>query len=224
MEGRVEALCIAVLGVLGTVACSSGNSAGNDGGAQAALDASAPDAASAAPSLRFFTGVLDGTDARVGVVAAVHHARVYFCGGKSSYTDLSRWLPGGLDGAGSFSADETAAMGWAVHATVGTDDVTGTLATGDGGVRNFHAAPVDGRTMAGLYEGVSPCGKVGLIVSQASPDETPVSLGACIGNGSTDIHQVNPVGPLVFSPDGTIGVAVSGTTETLALTPAVVAD
>jgi hypothetical protein len=178
--------------------------------------------------LRFFTGKLDGTDARVAVVAGRAHARVYFCGGDATYMDLSRWIPGTFDVEGQFTPDATAAMGWQVHATVGDGVVTGSLATGDGGSHAFQAASVDVRTIAGLYEGMSPCGQVGVIVSQATPDEAPASQGACIGaasgSGSIDIHQVNPVAPLVRNSDGTIAVDVAGTTEALTLTPAFVAD
>jgi hypothetical protein len=174
--------------------------------------------------LRFFTGTLEGSDARVGVVAGRTHARVYFCGGDSSYKRFSRWIPGALDAGGDFTPDTTAAMGWAVSATIADGAVTGSLAADDAGVRTFHAAAVQEHTIAGLYEGMSPCGKVGLIISQASPEAEPVPQGACIGNGNVDIHQVNPVVPLTREANGTVMVEVPDTAEMVGLTAAVVAD
>ena len=227
MEARLGSFGFALFALFAAVACSSGNSAPHAAGkrpdaghtpARGTPDATVPGQS----ALRFYTGVLDDTDARVGVVAAAHHARLYFCGGDTTYRELSRWIPAAMGDGGELFPDRTAAMGWAVHATVGEGLVSGSLATGDGGSHGFRATLVDAHTMAGLYEGTSPCGKVGLIVSQASPDDRPVSQGACIGANDIDIHQVNPVAPL--APGAAIQVEVADTLETLELTPAVVAD
>src|SRR6266571_2264201 len=46
--------------------------------------------AQAGKSPRLYVGTVDGSDARVALVATAHHARIYFCGGPSSYMDLTR--------------------------------------------------------------------------------------------------------------------------------------
>ncbi len=233
MEGRRGSIGVSVFALLAVVGCSNGSAPGSSGtpprkpdhaDARAAKDANAADAA---PSLRFFTGTVEGTDARIGVVAARRHARLYFCGGDSTYTTLSRWVPAVIDGAGELTPDPAAEMDWVVMGTIASGAVDGSLRPGDAAAHRFHADGVEDRTIAGLYEGSSPCGKVGLIVSQASPGEAPVAQGACItsfSDGTADVHQVNPVAPLDRAADGTIAVDVVGTSEELRLTPALVSD
>ena len=228
MEGRLGSVRIALFALAATAGCSNDGSAGSARPTDAAADARGPggDAAVAA-MLRFFTGTVEGTDARIGVVAAKHHARLYFCGGDSTFATLSRWIPAGIDASGDLEPDPAAEMGWMVTGTLSSDAVDGSLRPGDAASYRFHAAPVDERTIAGLYEGTSPCGKVGVIVSQGSSSDSPVAQGACImssGGGTADVHQVNPVAPFERAADGTIAVEVSGTNETLRVTPALVAD
>jgi hypothetical protein len=230
MEGRPGSLRIVLFALAATASCSNDGSARStrptDAAAHADTRRPSEDAGGAA-SLRFFTGTVEGTDARIGVVAAKHHARLYFCGGDSTYRTLSRWVPAVIDASGSLTPDPAAEMGWVVTGTLSDDAVDGSLRPGDATSYGFHAAPVDERTIAGLYEGTSPCGKVGVIVSQVSSSESPVAQGACItssGDGTADIHQVNPVAPFERATDGTIAVEVSGTSETLRVTPALVAD
>jgi hypothetical protein len=111
-------------------------------------------------------------------------------------------------------------MGWSIDATVLQAGVNGTLTTGDAASFSFQATAVDKKTIAGLYEAVSPCGKVGVIVSQQTETDTPVVQGACIGNGNIDIHQVNPVLPLTRDADGAFSVVVAGATEEISVVPA----
>jgi hypothetical protein len=230
MEGCMGSLRIALFALAATAGCSNDGSGRSTRPTDAAdhADARGPSGdAGGTTSLRFFTGTVEGTDARIGVVAAKHHARLYFCGGDSTYTMLSRWVPATIDSSGNLTPDPAAEMGWVVTGTISSDAVDGSLRPGDAASYRFHAAPVADGTIAGLYEGTSPCGKVGVIVSQGSSGESPVAQGACItssGSGSADIHQVNPVGPLERDADETISVEVSGTSETLRVTPALVAD
>jgi hypothetical protein len=198
-----------VLFALGGAACSD-------------QDMPKPTGADATP--RVFTGALTGTDAELSAIVTAHHARIYFCGGASSYTTLTRWVPAGVS-AGSVTADETAGAGWTLHASLDGDSLDGALSTGDAGMYSFHARVTDDRTIAGLYEATSPCGKVGLIITQGSTKDEPTGQGACIGSGNVDFHQVNPVLPLVRSKDGTIRVVVDGSsTEVRVSTAAAPAD
>ena len=56
-------------------------------------------------------------------------------------------------------------------------------------------APSDSSTIAGLYEGSAPCGKLGLIVTQKSPQDPPSGQGACLRMeaGQAVVEQVNPI-------------------------------
>ena len=86
------------------------------------------------------------------------------------------------------------------------------------------ASPISPGTIAGLYEATQPCGKVGLIVSQASPADAPTGQGACIGNpgasGATPVEQVTPLRPLTRAADGTIRVTIAGSAGEIAAGPA----
>ena len=50
---------------------------------------------------------------------------------------------------------------------------------------------------------MDPCGRVGLIVTQPSPDETATAQGACVGPGHLP-EQVNPILPIARRDDGSI--------------------
>lgn len=228
MEVRLELFAIAFAGLGFMAACAEDHSTPRDGAAPGSPDATpgpndaAPgqDAPYAAdPGATVFTGTLESTDARIAVIATKNHARMYFCGGDSTYAMLSRWVKADLSASGAVTPDASA-MDWSIEATVGQATASGTLVTGDASRYSFLATAVDKKTMAGLYEAVSPCGKVGVIVAQAAASDTPVVQGACIGNGNIDIHQVNPVLPLQRSPDGSISVVVAGTKEEVSVVPA----
>jgi hypothetical protein len=209
MEGRLILLSIGILGLAAT---------GCTGGDETPAKTDEP-----AATASVFTGTLEGTDARVAAVATDKHARLYFCGGDTSYETLSRWVPADIGKSGDLTADETAAMGWSLRAALREGILSGSVETGDGGSYPFEAKIVDGRTIAGLYEGLSPCGKVGVIVSQDSSKDDPVAQGACIGSGTTiDIHQVNPVAPLARDSKGAIRVTIEGSPNEVKVTAAAV--
>ena len=132
---------------------------------------------------------------------------------------LSRWVTADLTSNGAVTTDANA-LDWSIDATVGTS-VDGTLTTGDDTVYPFTASRIEKKTMGGLYEAVSPCGKVGVIVSQPTESDAPVVQGACIKSPTAaDIHQVNPVLPLTRNADGSISVVVVGETEEISVVPA----
>jgi hypothetical protein len=172
----------------------------------------APPSSAAAP--RVFVGVVEGTDVQVGIVATTHHARVFFCGGDASYATLTHWIPSAtLDPAGGALSQGDDAAGWSVDGKLDDGGATGTVVAGPAGTFSFHAAPVSAGTIAGLYEGADPCGKVGLIVTQNTAGDDPAGQGACVPSvtgGMASNQQVNPIRPLARAADGTIPVMVSG--------------
>jgi hypothetical protein len=208
MEGRLILISIGILGLAATSGCA--------GGGETAPKNTEP----STPTV--FTGQIEGTDARVAAVATATHARLYFCGGDSSYETLSRWVPADIGKSGALAPDEASAMGWVIQGTLRDGVLSGSLVAGDAGSYSFDAKPVDDRTLAGLYEATSDCGKVGVIVSQPSTKDTPQAQGACISNGTVDvdIHQVNPVTPLVKDAKGAIRVTVEGITGEISVVAA----
>jgi hypothetical protein len=161
------------------------------------------------PFGRVYTGELTGTDVRVGIIASERRARVFFCGGASSYERMTRWITADIDTAHQLSIPADAAPTWGLQGRVGDTEVTGTIDVGDAMPRPFRATVVSERTIGGLYEGTAPCGRLGLIVAHANPDTTPAGQGACVGQ---TLEQVNPLEPIVRDSDGTIRVKV-GTSD-----------
>lgn len=173
---------------------------------------------------RVFTGEVDGTDARVGVVATAHHARVFFCGGDSSFATSTHWFQVDIGASGQVGSPVPLDGGLSFGGQVGDADVRGSFVTGDGKTHTFVASPVSAGTIAGLYEAPGPCGKIGLIVVQSSPAASPTGQGACVGmpgaNGATPVEQVTPLRPLTRAADGTIRVVIAGSTAPIAAGPA----
>ena len=174
-----------------------------------------------APAPRIFTGTVDGSDAQVAMVASSHHVRIYFCGGPSSYPALTHWFTLDLDSAGGTHATASTTGDWSLDGQIGVAGASGTVTVTDGTMYAFHATTVAAATIAGLYETTAPCGKVGLIVTQASNQSTAAGQGACIGGGGApSVEQVNPIAPLTRASDGSIQVVVSGTVDAVLVRPA----
>jgi hypothetical protein len=170
------------------------------------------------PTAHVYTGDVTGTDVRVGIIANALHARVFFCGGASSYTTMTRWLNADVDTAHKLSLPSTPDQYWGLQGDVGDVEITGWVDMLDGMPRPFRATVVSERTISGLYEGTAGCGRLGLIVVQPTPDVPAVGQGACVG--PTTLEQVNPLDPIVRSPDGTIVVTVSNWTGERQVRPA----
>ncbi|HKQ68156.1 MAG TPA: hypothetical protein VJT73_02390 [Polyangiaceae bacterium] len=170
-----------------------------------------PSSVTATASSRVFTGDVPGTDVRIGIIAADRHARFFFCGGPSSYATMTRWLPADIDAAHKLTLQVPGTETWTLEGEVGDGEVVGSVDMGNAMARAFRATPVLQGTIAGLYEGTAPCGKLGLILLQKAVDATPVGQGACIG--STTIEQVNPLAPIIRASDGTIRVSVGALAE-----------
>jgi hypothetical protein len=180
--------------------------------------------APSSPPPQVFAGQVAGTDARVAVVATTHHARVYFCGGPSSYETSTHWFLASIDASGQIDAAMGADGGLSFTAQIADGGVQGTLVAVDGAAHPFTASPVAPTTIAGLYEAEGPCGKVGVIVTQPSAAADPAVQGACIGspgaNGATPVEQVTPLLPVVRAADGTLRVTVVGTAGEVLVAPA----
>ena len=177
----------------------------------ACSSSSTPAPPAATPALRVFVGEVEGSDARVGVVATDQSARIFFCGGDASYKAMTHWIPSApIDGRGGVSLPADNA-GWVVHGQIADAAASGMVTVPGGSTFSFHADPVAKDTIAGLYEAVGPCGKVGLIVSQGSAGDSPAGQGACVpASGNADPEQVNPIRPLQRGADGSIAVTVDG--------------
>jgi hypothetical protein len=141
---------------------------------------------------RVWVGEVADSDVRVGLAFEDGRTNVFFCGGSLSLATSTRWFSGDalLDDGLSFTE-----AGWSVEASVDGSSVVGTVEPEGTGVFDWVAREIAPETSAGLYEGEAPCGKLGLIVTQASEDDAPSGQGACMGmDGETLIvEQVNPV-------------------------------
>jgi hypothetical protein len=172
----------------------------------------APDVDHTSTPPRVFVGDVEGTDAQVGIVASSARARFYFCGGATSYLTLTRWLPVGFTDASDITSQ---VVGLELKASLHGADAKGTIRDQDGTMHLFGATEVAPGTVAGLYEAASPCGKVGLIVSQTSPSAPAAGQGACVSGDSQapSVRQVNPILPLSRDASGAIEVTVDGAGE-----------
>jgi hypothetical protein len=170
---------------------------------------------------RVFIGNVDGTDAQVALVATSSRTRVYFCGGNSSYSMLTRWFTLDVDSSGAVHAPAPDAGSWSLDGHIAGTDITGSITIADGTAYTFRATAVGEGTLAGLYEAPAPCGKIGLIISQPSAQSAPAGQGACIDSSTLPkVEQVNPIRPLSVAADGTIRVQVVGATDVVAVRPA----
>jgi hypothetical protein len=161
------------------------------------------DDAGSGDAIQRFVGAVDDDDARVAVVSDRAQLRLFFCGSQGSVATSTSWFNLDVhDGAIAVAAP------FKVSATIAADGVIGSVTRADGIARHFHAAPIAQGTLAGLYEGTSDCGRLGLIVTQAAPDAELSAQGACVGDGHAP-EQVNPILPLT-SQAGRIPVQTPG--------------
>jgi hypothetical protein len=186
------------------VCCLAACSSSERGGTVRSTRADAGEDAST-PALHYWVGAVDDSDIRLGVAQEGDRARVFFCGGPSSYESATRWVVTPLAADGGFEFDDG---GWQVSGKLSDDAIAGKLKLGSNDAHDFSASPVRKGTIAGLYEGMADCGRVGLIVSQTNADEEPSAQGACVGTGHPP-EQVNPILPVALS-GGEIAVEVAG--------------
>jgi hypothetical protein len=145
------------------------------------------------------------------VIATEHNARIFFCGGDTTYKTMTHWIPSAPINANGGVSQPADSAGWSFVADVETAGAIGMVTVNGKSMFTFHAAPVATGTIAGVYESTGPCGRVGLIVAQASAGQAPVGQGACVPpSGNADPEQVIPIRPIARAADGTIPVVVGG--------------
>ncbi len=165
-------------------------------------DAEVEGDASVADSIERLVGTVSESDIRVAAVVENDRARLFFCGGPSSFATSTRWIVADLGRDGKFEFDDS---GWAVQGTLNRGGLSGSVEQ-NAEKRSFSAVRVAAGTIAGLYEGATDCGRVGLIVSQPDRDSDPQGQGACVGEGHAP-EQVNPILPVSLE-DGEIQVKI----------------
>jgi len=160
----------------------------------ARLDASTQDAgqleAPSKPRMVRWVGAVEDSDVRVAILVGPGKARLFFCGGAESYATATRWFNVGFDGGEHIDFHEDT---WRVHAHIAFGNVSGEVELGDDVTRRFSAEQVAPGTIAGLYEGKSDCGVIGLIVAQDSTDSPPTAQGACSGLSVAPVTAVAPI-------------------------------
>lgn len=206
--GRCAALALAAITGCGDTDHSATMAVNKDSGVHdaAAGDAGARDAG--ADTRRVLVGAVEGSDIAVGAVIVDRRARLFFCGGASSYASATHWFPlVDLDADDDADAgfDQTGTDGFALRGSLVGPTLRGELTREGELPAKFSADLVQDGTLAGLYEGMSDCGRVGLIVTQARPKDPARAQGACVGPGHLP-QQVNPILPVTLAADGTIGV------------------
>jgi hypothetical protein len=160
---------------------------------------------------RVYTGDVPGTEVRVGIIASDKKARIFFCGGPTTYETMTGWLTADVDSAHKLSLPPPQSHDWILQGQVGDAEINGTIDMGNATPLAFRATSVSVRTISGLYEGSAGCGRLGLIVVQATPDSPAIGQGACVGQGR--LEQVNPLEPIVRGADGAIKVKVASSTK-----------
>lgn len=181
-----------------------------DGGARDGGDRDAGNAA------RVLVGAVEDSDIALGAVVAGDRARMFFCGGPSSYARATHWLQLELDADGSFAHVED--DGFEVAGRVRGNRVSGELDRPGDASAAFSAELVRAGTLAGLYDGEDDCGKLGLIVREGVSGGPERAQGACVGAGHAP-QQVNPILPVGLDADGSIPVELitAGGTRSLSV-------
>jgi hypothetical protein len=143
-------------------------------------------------SAHMWFGEVQDSDVKVGLAEQDGTVTLFFCGGDTSYTTDTHWFADRalLSEPFSFSED-----GWSVDGAMKNGILSGSVQSAVAESREWTAAPADSTTLAGLYVGAAPCGKLGLIVSQSRQDAEATGQGACLRvEGETAVvEQVNPV-------------------------------
>jgi hypothetical protein len=152
-----------------------------------------PEPSPPVPGPNAWVGAVEGSDVLVGLANHDGKVSLFFCGGSDSYATRTRWFTGDGVLTASFSFTEE---GWSIEGVAGSEGpITGSVQTETDDAGRWSAEPVSPETMAGLYEGVAPCGRLGLIVTQATARDEPSGQGAClrVEGERTIVEQVNPV-------------------------------
>jgi hypothetical protein len=158
-----------------------------------ALGCSAETKSGASQSLAsVWVGAVQGTDVNLALVDRMGAVELFFCGGPASYATKTRWFAEGALRADPFSFTSS---GWTVEGVVREEGASGSVQAAGDAPADWTAAATDPATIAGLYEGSAPCGKLGLIVTQPTAEDEPTGQGAClqVDGERITVEQVNPV-------------------------------
>jgi hypothetical protein len=165
-------------------------------------------------AVRVLVGPVAENDAQVGIVATAHHARLFLCGGPSSYSSATHWFSIDVSASEQIMAEAGSTGPLSVVGHIGQADAGGVITLADGTALTFQASRTVPGTLAGLYEAAAPCGKAGLIVTQPSLQAPASGQGTCIGavtGSSADrVLQVTPIAPIARAADGSIHASVAG--------------
>ena len=144
------------------------------------------------PPASMWIGAVLGTEVKVALADRNGAVELFFCGGPDSYATKTRWFVEGalLEAPFSFTSG-----GWSVEGNVRERVASGSLRADSDEPAAWTAIAADPATIAGLYEGSAPCGKLGLIVTQPAADDEPTGQGAClrVEGERVIVEQVNPV-------------------------------
>lgn len=166
-------------------------------------------------------GVTD-SDTAFAAVSSTQSATMFFCGGPDSLVQGTHWLPYVAPLSGDFSVGNSAVhvTGTAIPALI-----QGSLEVPGRATQRFSArqAPLDG--LAGLYEGIAPCGHIGLILFPGAEGEMRAQ-GTCVRTieREVEVEQVNPVMPVVALEDRGVEVAIGDDPEPVVVRPIVLGD
>jgi len=162
----------------------------------------------AEPAPNLWVGEVQDTDVKVALADRQGSVALFFCGGDASYTTSTRWFAEGalLERPFSFTSS-----GWSIDGAVAGRVAQGSVEIDPDAARTWTTQAADSRTIAGLYEGAAPCGKLGLIVTQKRPEDPPSGQGAClrVEGDALIVEQVNPVRLAQQSVAGEISVTVA---------------
>jgi hypothetical protein len=196
MNSTRRSFLLAALGAA-AAACSDGgvvNLSGDGGGGadsavDAAVSADGSSDADAGSTGRIFVGDVTNSDAEIGIVVEGSKGFVFFCGGATSFSTLTRWFRGDVSLASFTLTDASGAKATGALQSDGVT-VTGTYDLGDAGSLAFTAKEIAPGTVAGLYEANDAEGTYALIAPTAQWD----ALGA-FKLGSGVVQQVVPLMP-----------------------------
>jgi hypothetical protein len=157
---------------------------------------------------RVWVGAVQGTEVKVALADRNGAVELFFCGGPDSYATKTRWFADGALRADRFSF---ASGGWTVDGVVGEDGASGSVQAASDAAADWTASVAKYATLAGLYEGSAPCGKLGLIVTQPTAEDEPTGQGAClrVEGERVTVEQVNPVRLTQRSAKDEISVTVA---------------
>lgn len=179
---RLPGICLAM--ALLTAACTDD------------AEPSTPDGGSlrepASPAKLRWVGAVDDSDVRVAMIAGGGKARLYFCGGPSTYARATHWFNIDYDSGEHVEFEQD---NWRIHAHLLLDGMSGEVDGVDDSTRTFRATLVTPSSLAGLYEGKADCGRVGVIVTQPNKGAAPSAQGACTSSTGKPPQPVEPIVP-----------------------------